>query len=145
MRDIASDLAALGVRAGDRMMVTSENCIALAGLLIAAIRLDAAAIVVNPQLSAREIDQIREHSVARRMFFSAAFSREASAHASCLGAEIRKTVRFEQVGISGLNLGAVADPGEDDPARQIVVLIGTRQDVYRAVDSRALSVSRSSS
>ena len=39
--EIATALSSLGVRAGDRMVIVSENCIALAGLLLAASRLDA--------------------------------------------------------------------------------------------------------
>ena len=46
--ELARQLASLGVRAGDRMMIVSENCIALAALLFAASRLDAWAIVANP-------------------------------------------------------------------------------------------------
>ena len=64
-------LRALGVRAGDRVMLVSENSIPLACLLFAASRLDAWAIVANPRLSPRELDQIRVHSGARRMFFAA--------------------------------------------------------------------------
>ncbi|MBV9459970.1 MAG: AMP-binding protein, partial [Bradyrhizobium sp.] len=62
VEEVARQLASLGVRAGDRMMIVSENCIALAALLFAASRLGAWAIVANPRLSAREIDQIRDHS-----------------------------------------------------------------------------------
>ena len=62
----ADALRALGIRAGDRVMIVSENCIALACLLFAASRLDAWAIVANPRLSPRELDQIRDHSGARR-------------------------------------------------------------------------------
>ena len=61
----ADALRTLGIRAGDRVMIVSENCIALACLLIAAFRLDAWAIVANPRLSPRELDQIRDHSGAR--------------------------------------------------------------------------------
>ncbi|MDO9057650.1 MAG: AMP-binding protein, partial [Bradyrhizobium sp.] len=78
---IAEAFRSLGVRAGDRIMVVSENCIALAGLLLAASRIDAWAIVANPRLSARELDQIRDHSGARRMFFTAEVSKEAAGHA----------------------------------------------------------------
>jgi len=56
VREVARQLASLGVRAGDRVLIVSENCIALAALLLAASRLDAWAIVANPRLSAREID-----------------------------------------------------------------------------------------
>jgi long-chain acyl-CoA synthetase len=78
VREVARQLASLGVRAGDRMMIVSENCIALAALLFAASRLDAWAIVANPRLSAREIDQIRDHSGARRLFFTTSISKEAA-------------------------------------------------------------------
>ena len=80
--EIAAVLSSLGIRAGDRMVIVSENCIALAALLLAASRLDAWAIVANPRLSARELDQIRDHSGARRMFFTSGISKEAAAHAS---------------------------------------------------------------
>ena len=38
--DIAAALRSLGVRVGDRMIIVSENCIALAALLQAASRID---------------------------------------------------------------------------------------------------------
>ena len=41
VREVARQLAALGVRPGDRMMIVSENCIALAALLLAASRVGA--------------------------------------------------------------------------------------------------------
>ena len=69
VKEIATVLGSLGVRAGDRMIIVSENCIALAALLLAASRIDAWAIVANPRLSPRELDQIRDHSGARRMLF----------------------------------------------------------------------------
>src|SRR6266852_4586689 len=58
VKEIATVLGSLGVRAGDRMIIVSENCIALAALLLAASRIDAWAIVANPRLSARELKQI---------------------------------------------------------------------------------------
>ena len=70
------------------MMIVSENCIAFAGLLLAASRIDAWAIVANPRLSPRELDQIRDHSGARRTFFTADVSKEAAVHAQRYGAEI---------------------------------------------------------
>jgi long-chain acyl-CoA synthetase len=47
--DIAAALKSLGVRAGDRMIIVSENCIALAALLLAASRIDGADCNVNRQ------------------------------------------------------------------------------------------------
>ncbi|HZC96096.1 MAG TPA: AMP-binding protein, partial [Bradyrhizobium sp.] len=83
---VAAALRALGVRPGDRVMIVSENCIALAALLLASSRIDAWSIVVNPRLSARELDQIREHSGARRVLFTTGISKEAANHASRYGA-----------------------------------------------------------
>lgn len=82
-------LRALGIRAGDRVMLVSENSIPLACLLFAASRLDAWAIVANPRLSPRELDQIRDHSGARRMFFTAGVSEEAAAHAARYDAPVQ--------------------------------------------------------
>src|SRR5690349_10559195 len=125
VREIARQLASLGVRAGDRVMIVSENCIALAALLFAASRLDAWAIVANPRLSPREIDQIRDHSGARRLFFTTTVSKEAAAHAARIGAEIRKIDPLKDIGVSGLNVATIAEPVEDERAKQIAVLIYT--------------------
>ena len=96
VRQTAERLTAFGVRAGDRIMLVSENCIALAALLLAASRIDAWAIVSNPRLSARELDQIRDHSGARRMFFTCAVSKEAAAHAARYGGDfvVRAAQRY---------------------------------------------------
>jgi long-chain acyl-CoA synthetase len=123
--DVARQLAVLGVRAGDRVMIVSENCIALAALLFAASRLDAWAIVANPRLAPREIDQIRDHSGTRRMFFTTSVSKEAAAHAARVGAEVRTIGPLNDIGVSALNEATKAEPVEDDPARQIAVLIYT--------------------
>ncbi|WP_051379392.1 class I adenylate-forming enzyme family protein [Bradyrhizobium murdochi] len=123
--EIAAVLTSLGVRAGDRMVIISENCIALAALLLAASRLDAWTIVANPRLSARELDQIRDHSGARRMFFTSGVSKEAAAHASRYGAENRQLGALREIGIGPLNESATVEPVEVDPAKQVAVLIYT--------------------
>ena len=119
------NLESLGIRAGDRMMIVSENCIALAALLLAASRIEAWAIVANPRLSPRELDQIRDHSGARRMFFTPDVSREAAAHAQRCSAETRQFGPLKAIGVSALNEGAVAEAVENDPAKQVAVLIYT--------------------
>jgi len=123
--EIATVVSSLGVRAGDRMVIVSENCISLAGLLLAASRLDAWAIVANPRLSTRELDQIRDHSGARRMFFTSSVSKEAAAHASRYGAENRQLGPLQEIGVGPLNVSAAAEPVEADPAKQVAVLIYT--------------------
>jgi len=123
--EIATVLSSLGIRAGDRMIIVGENCIALAALLLAASRLDAWAIVANPRLSARELDQIRDHSGARRMFFASGVSKEAAAHASPCGAENRQIGALWEIGIGPLNESATVEPVEAEPAKQVAVLIYT--------------------
>jgi acyl-CoA synthetase (AMP-forming)/AMP-acid ligase II len=121
----ADALRELGIRAGDRVMIVSENCIALACLLFATSRLDAWAIVANPRLSARELDQISDHSGARRVFFTAEVSEEAAAHASRSEADIRDVGPLSGIGVSVLNKDTVAEPVEADGAKQVAVLIYT--------------------
>ena len=118
-------LRELGIRAGDRVMIVSENCVSLACLLFASSRLDAWAIVANPRLSPRELDQIRDHSGARRVFFTAGVSEEAAAHASRSGAGIRDVGPLSDIGVSPLNRDTVAEPVETDGAKQVAVLIYT--------------------
>src|SRR6266436_1851534 len=123
VKEIATVLGSLGVRAGDRMVIASENCIALATLLLAASRIDAWAIVANPRLSARELDQIRNHSGARRMFFTSEVSKEAAAHAQRYGAEVWRLGALMAIDVGAINEAAVAEPVEKEAAKQVAVLI----------------------
>jgi len=125
VRLVAETLRALGIRAGDRMMIVSENSIPLACLLFAASRLDAWAIVVNPRLSPREVDQIRDHSGARRAFFTADVSQEAAAHATRYGAPVQDVGRLHGIGVSALREETSTEPVEVDGAKQVAVLIYT--------------------
>ncbi|MBN9596344.1 MAG: AMP-binding protein [Afipia sp.] len=122
---VAVSLLALGIRPGDRMMVVSENSIGLAALLLAASKINAWAIVVNPRLSSRELDQIRDHSGSRRMFFTADVSAEAANHAQRVGAEIGRIGPLENIGISALNEATLPEPVEVSAAKQVAVLIYT--------------------
>jgi long-chain acyl-CoA synthetase len=125
VRATAGALAALDIRAGDRMMIVSENCIALACLLLAASRLNAWAIVVNPRLSPRELSQVADHSGARRIFFTSGVSQEAAVHAARHGANVQSVGPLEQIGVSVLNENTAPEPVEADAARQVAVLIYT--------------------
>ncbi len=122
---IAAALQALGIRPGDRMMIVSENCIALAALLLAASRIDAWAIVVNPRLSPRELDQIRDHSGTRRVFFTTSVSKEAASHAARYEARIVSVGPLTDIGIGALNEATAPEPVEASGARQVAVLIYT--------------------
>jgi long-chain acyl-CoA synthetase len=125
VREVAAALTADGIRPGDRLIIVSENCVALAALLLAASRIDAWAIVANPRLSARELDQIRDHSGARRAFFTCGISKEAAAHAERWEAHRSAVGPLRDIGVGPLNEQAVPEPVEDHRARQVAVLIYT--------------------
>src|SRR5208283_5809037 len=63
-----------GVRPGDRVMVVCENCRAFVAVLLALANLDAWPALVNARLSAREVDEIREHCGARRAIYTTSVS-----------------------------------------------------------------------
>ncbi len=125
VRATASALGDLGIRGGDRVLLVSENCIALACLLFATSRLDAWAIVANPRLSPRELDQIRDHSGARRVLFTADISREAAAHAERCSAPVQDVGPLRGIGVSARNEDTATEPVEADGAEQVAVLIYT--------------------
>src|SRR5216117_1847128 len=79
-----------GVRPGDRVMLLCENCRAFVAVLLALASLDAWPVLVNPRLSAREVDQIRDHSGARRVIYTTSVSPHAREHAKRHGAVIRE-------------------------------------------------------
>ena len=121
----AARLSELGVRAGDRVMVVSENCIAAVVLLLAVSRLDAWAIIVNPRLSQREVEQIRAHSGARLILFTSEVSPEAATHAAFYGARSVGIDGFPGIFASEINSAAVAERVEKERHRQVAILIYT--------------------
>jgi long-chain acyl-CoA synthetase len=123
--EVARDLTKLGIRSGDRLMIVSENCIALVVLLLAASRLDIWALVVNPRLSARELDQIRDHSGARRLILTTGVSKEAANHACRYDAEIYKLGPLCRIAATALDVETAPEPVEDSPKDQVAVLIYT--------------------
>src|SRR5207302_8245480 len=86
--DTALIMKLYDIRPGDRVMIVSENCLALVALILACGEIDAWSVVVNPRLSAREVDVIREHSGARRVFYTIEVSGAARRHAERHDAEI---------------------------------------------------------
>lgn len=75
-----------GVRAGDRVMLVGENCLAQVALMFATARLDAWIVCANARLTGPEIDHIRAHCGARRVLYTVAGSPEAAAHGARHGA-----------------------------------------------------------
>ena len=113
------------IRPGDRVMIVSENSLALVALILAISEIDAWSVVVNPRLSAREIDLIREHSGARRVFYTIEVSDAARQHAERHDADIAVLRRLERIGIGPLNKETVQKPLEVDRSRQVAALVYT--------------------
>src|SRR2546421_2903110 len=112
-----------GVRPGDRVMLLCENCRAFVAVLLALAGLDAWPVLVNARLSAREVDQIRDHSGARRVIYTTSVSPHAREHAKRHGAVIREVGDLGPIGIGPLD--EKVEPEPVDSANQVGALIYT--------------------
>jgi long-chain acyl-CoA synthetase len=121
----AITLGDYGVRPGDRVMIVSENSLAVVAILLAASEVDAWSVIVNPRLSAREIDLIRDHSGARRVFYTIEVSDNARHHANRHGAATAALHPLGTLGIGPLNEQTRPEPVETDPSRQVAALLYT--------------------
>lgn len=117
-------LAAFGVRPGDRVMVVGENGLATAMLLLAAADMDAWTVIVNARLSAREVDEIRDHCRPRRVFYASGSS-EAAVHAARNAAVPAELGAVTGVAIGALNEACEPETVHGDGARQVAVLLYT--------------------
>ena len=99
-------------------MIVSENSLALAALLLAASRIDAWSVVANPRLSERELDQIRDHCGARRVFYTVEVSKEAAAHARAPWRRDPAVRTAGTIAVSPLNEATDAEPVEEDRGRR---------------------------
>lgn len=115
----------LEVRPGDRVMIVGENSRAFVALLLAAAALDAWPVLVNARLSARELDEIRQHSGARRVLYTLNGSTHAAEHANRDGAALEERDGFGSIGIGLLNEAAEPEPLNLDVAERVAALIYT--------------------
>jgi long-chain acyl-CoA synthetase len=113
------------IRPGDRVMIVSENCLALVALILACLEIDAWSVVVNPRLSAREVDLICEHSGVRRVFYTIEVSEAARQHAERHDADFAVVRALGTVGVGPLNRETVPELVEVDRSRQVAALIYT--------------------
>src|SRR5437762_3319133 len=118
-------LQGLGVRPGDRVMIVCDNCRAFVAILLGAASLDAWPVLVNARLSAREIDEIRDHCGARRVFYTTSVSPHATVHAKRHGAVITDVAGLGTIGIGALNENVEPEPVESNSADQVAALIYT--------------------
>jgi long-chain acyl-CoA synthetase len=122
---VAEKMRASGIRAGDRVLLVAENCVALALCILAASQLDAWTATVNARLSEREIDNFLSHSGARRALYFGGASKEAQAHAERRGAELEVWPGIGALHVGSLNSGAVPEPVEMEAERQVAVMVYT--------------------
>ena len=123
--DVALRLTAYGVRPGDRVLIVSENSLPLCTLVLAASEIDAWAVVVNPRLSSREIDQIRDHSGARRVFYVTSVADAGRDHADRHEAVDETIGALGVLAVGPLRQDAIPEPVEVDGARQVAILMYT--------------------
>jgi long-chain acyl-CoA synthetase len=114
-----------GVRPGDRVMVVCENCRAFVAILLALAGLDAWPVLVNARLSAREVDEIRDHCGARRVVYTTSVSTHAREHARRHGAIIQEGAGLGQIGLGPLNESVQPEPIDTDIASRVGALIYT--------------------
>jgi acyl-CoA synthetase (AMP-forming)/AMP-acid ligase II len=122
---LAGRLRELGVRAGDRVIVLGENGAALVALLFAVPSLDAWVTIVNPRLSAREVDAIRTHSGARAAVFLADGSSDVQGHAARAGARPFSSDDWGTLLATEASAQARAEPTQPDPSQQVAALVYT--------------------
>src|SRR5271156_325771 len=118
-------LRELGIRPGDRVMIVLENCRAFIAVLFALSRMDAWPVLVNAHLSAREIDQIRDHCGARRVIYTVGVSPHAKEHAGRHQAVIFEMHSLGPIGIGPLNESVEVETLEANVTDRVAALIYT--------------------
>jgi long-chain acyl-CoA synthetase len=116
-----------GVRPGDRVMLVCENCRAFIAAFLALIEMDAWPVLANARLSAREIDDIRDHCGARRVIYTTSVSPHATQHAKRHGAVIGEATKLGIIGFGPLNEAVEPEPIERNStsAERVAALIYT--------------------
>lgn len=123
--DTQSWLRELDVRAGDRVMIVGENCRAFVTILLAVAALDAWPVLVNARLSPREVEQIRDHSGARRVFYTVGVSPQAADHAKQAGAVLEERHGFGSIGVGPMRDDATQESLDSNVSDRIAALIYT--------------------
>jgi long-chain acyl-CoA synthetase len=118
-------LADSGIRPGDRVMIVCENCRALVATLLALAGLDAWPVLVNARLSAREVDEIRDHCGARRIVYTTSVSPLARGHAKRHGALIQDVASLGPVAIGPINEKSELESIDTEIDQRVAALIYT--------------------
>jgi acyl-CoA synthetase (AMP-forming)/AMP-acid ligase II len=118
-------LRELGVQAGERVMLVSENCAAQVAALFAIASLDAWFVNVNARLTAPELDTIRSHCGARVVLYTAAASADAAAHASRASAHAHGELLASLHADSAVPEADAPEPAAAEPVAALVYTTGT--------------------
>src|SRR5580700_1176515 len=114
-----------GVRPGDRVMLVCDNCRPFIAIFLALTGMDAWPVLANARLSAREIDDIRDHCGARRVIYMTSVSPQATQHAKRHGAIIGEQAGLGPIGFGPLNEKVEPEPIDRDSAHRVAALIYT--------------------
>ncbi len=106
-------------------MLVCENCRAFVATLLAVAGLDAWPVLVNARLSAREVDEIRDHCGARRIIYTTSVSPHAREHAKRHGAQIQDVAGLGPLAIGPINDNVKPEPIDDAVAQRVGALIYT--------------------
>ncbi len=114
-----------GVRPGDRVLLVCENCRAFVVIFLALTGMDAWPVLANARLSAREIDDIRDHCGARRVIYMAGVPPHAAQHAKRHSAIIEERAGLGSIGVGQLNEKVQPEPIAKNSADRVAALIYT--------------------
>jgi acyl-CoA synthetase (AMP-forming)/AMP-acid ligase II len=121
----AERLTRESIRAGDRLMLVCENSSAAVVVYFAALAIGAWPVIVNARLSDREVDEVCDHSGARRIVFTSEESLHARRHGERHGAE---TLALDGVGsimLGPLDEAAAVERREAEQTDEVAALIYT--------------------
>lgn len=125
IEQVSHELAAVGVRSGDRVLIACENSIAAIVLMYAVSRLDAWSVMVNARQSQRELELIASDCRPRVTLYTHVVSADADAHACRQGAHVQRFSGIGDVKMTSPDEQVQPEDVYADPARQVAVLIYT--------------------
>lgn len=118
-------LRELDVRPGDRVMLVGENCRAAVAILLAAGAVDAWPVVVTARLSARELDEIRDHCRPRRILYFTSASHQAKEHAQRHGAGEVDAGSLGSLAVGALDSDTEPEPIDPEIPQRVAAMIYT--------------------
>jgi long-chain acyl-CoA synthetase len=118
-------LSELGVRPGDRVMLVGENCRAAVAILLALAAHDAWAVITSARLSARELDEIRDHCGPRRVIYFTSVSHQATEHAQRHGATEIEAGRLGALAVGPMDAKVTPEPVDPEVSQRVAAMIYT--------------------